>query len=610
MTGLWTAVSGLTVSQNAINTTAHNLTNIDTKGSTRQQVIIQDFHYNKLGQSTYSPMQTGLGAATQVVRQVRDEFYDKQYRTESGRLSFYEAQSQAILEVEDIMGELENSPFQESIQKLWTNIQELVKSPDDKVARASLSKNAEAFVQRAETIYKQLEQYQVNMNQQITDQVDKINDLGSKIAQLNQQITQVELGGVERANDLRDKRNVYIDELSKLIDVKATEEYDGSVTIMAENVQFVTSNTSYTMSTVRVEDGTDMVKPVWDHIKTDVFDMNNKPSYEAGTNLGSLKGLIWARGNSSANYTDVPTKPNADDYATDADYQAALATYQQDVEKYNLQVDSSIIRTVQAQFDTLIHGIVTSVNDILCPNASATVTSTVAGNTITQTIKFLSPDAPMGMDENGTKGTELFSRKSTSRYDMTSPIYVKARVDSSGEIVKDADGNTIYDVCASTDAGAIKTYKYNEEDPADKYSLYTLGEIEVNKDVLADYTLLPLSESSGSGDFAYNGVAKKLSEVWNQPFTTLSPSDLKENTFNEYYTSLWGDLATKGEKYIASAENQQTMVDNIATARQNVMGISSDEELANLIKFQHAYNAASRYFNVVDSMLEHLVTRL
>lgn len=584
MTSLWTAVSAFTVNQNAINTTAHNLANIDTEGASRQQVIIQDFHYNKIGQSTYSSMQTGLGVATQVVRQVRDEFYDKQYRTESGRLSFYESQKQAVLEIEDIMGELENSPFQESIQKLWSNIQELVKSPDDKVARATLAKNAEAFIQRAETIYKQLEQYQVNMNQQINDNVTQINDLGEKIAQLNQQIMKVESSGVERANDLRDKRNLYIDQLSKLIDVKASEEPDGSVTIMAENVQFVTGTSSYTMSTVRVEDGTDMVKPVWDHIKTDVFDMNREPSYDKGTNIGSLKGLIWARGNSSANYTNIPKK---EDFATTADYDAA-------VDKYNLEVESSVIRTIQAQFDKLIHGIVTAVNDILSPNVEATMADGTK-------IQILSPDAPMGADDNKTQGTELFSRKSVSRYDYDSVIYMR----NTGTAE-----NPVYEECNATDPDAFRAYKYNEENPNDKYSLYTLGEIEINKDVLADYSKIPLGESGGTGDYAYNGVAKALSEIWNQPFSTLNPNVLKVNTFNEFYTAIWGDLATKGEKFIASAENQQTMVDNIATARQNVMGISSDEELANMIKYQHAYNAAARYFNVVDSMLEHLVTRL
>ncbi len=585
MTSLWTAVSGFTVSQNALNTTAHNLANIDTKGSSRQQVIIQDFHYNKVGQSAYSTMQTGLGAATQVVRQVRDEFYDKQYRTESGRLGYYGAQKEAVLEIEDIMGELENSPFQEAIQKLWTNIQELVKAPDDKVARASLAKNAEAFVQRAEIIYKQLQQYQVNMNTQINDTVNQINDLGEKIAKLNQEITKIESGGVERANDLRDKRNLYIDDLSKLIDVKATEEYDGSVTIMAENMQFVTNASSYKMSTVRIEDGTDMVKPIWNHAQTDVFNMTRIPSYDAGTNIGSLKGLVWARGNNYANYTDIPQEA---DYATEADYAAA-------VKKYNLEVDTSVVRTIEAQYDMLIHGIVTAVNDLLSPNVEVTMLDN-------SKIKILSPDAPMGMDDEQSQGIELFSRKSVSRYDTDNVIYVR------NTAVAGAD--PVYVECLATAPGAFKAYRYNEEDPTDKYSLYTLGELEVNREVLADYSKIPLSQSSGTGDFAYNGVAKQLADIWNQPFAALDPNVLKKSTFNDYYIAIWGDLGTKGEKYIASEENQQVMVDNIGTARQNVMGISSDEELSNMIKYQHAYNAASRYFNVVDSMIELLVTRL
>lgn len=605
MTGLWTAVSGLTVSQNAINTTAHNLTNIDTKGSTRQQVVITDFRYNNIGHSTYSTWQSGLGATTQVVRQVRNEFYDAKFRTESGRLSFYETQRQAVNEVEDIMGELENSPFQESIKKLWANIQELVKAPDDKTARASLAKNAEAFTQRAEIIMKQLNEYQVNMNTQISDKVLKINELGANIAKMNLEITKVEGNLVERANDYRDMRNNYLDELSKLIDIKVTEEADGSVTVMAENTQLVTSNTSYTMRTEKMSDGSNMLKPVWNHINQDVYDMSRLPDYNAGTNIGSLKGLLWARGGDRADYTDVPVKPDVKDYTgtTDPAYVTAMNNYNTAVEKYNLEVDSSVIRTVQSQLDTLIHGIVTAVNDILCPNVEVNIAG--VGN-----IKVLSPTAPMGMDDNSTTGTELFSRKSVDRYDTSTPIYIRARKDALGNLIKDADGNQLYESCLATDDGAVKTYKYNEEDPAERNSLYSIGELTVNKDLLANYALLPLSASGGTGDFAYNGVAKKLADVWNQPFSALSPNVTKKNTFNEYYIAMWGDLGTKGEKYNSSAEDQAVMVNNIENSRQNVMGISSDEELSNLIKYQHAYNASARYFNVVDSMLEHLVTRL
>ncbi len=595
MTGLWTAVSGLTVNQNALNTTAHNLANIDTNGATRQQVIIQDFHYNSIGQSAYSTMQTGLGAATQVVRQVRDEFYDKQYRTESGRLGFYDAQQDTILEIEDVMGELENSPFQLAIDALWTSTQELVKSPDDKSVRTVFAKNAQSFIQRAESIYKQLEAYQVNMNTKIIKQVDQVNEYARKIADLNTQITKVEAGGVERANDLRDQRNVYADKLSSLIDIKAVEQYDGSLSIMAENTQLVAGGTAYSMSTTRVEDGTDMVKAVWDHTGTDVFSMDRVPNYETNTNIGSLKGLIWARGNDAANYTDIPVR---EDFATDADYNDA-------VDVYNLRVESSTVRTIQAQFDNLIHGITTTINNILSPVTSdiasqlpttSSSTATLTINGVAQTIdlstnkdvKIMCLDAPVGMNDDKTQGTELFARKSTDRYTDATLTYL----DETGA------------------PQTINVKVYNEENPADKYSLYTLGEIEVNEDILADYSLLPLSEENSTGDYAYNNVAKKLSEAWNKEFSPLSPNAEKSDTFYDYYTSMWGGISTKGEQYIASTKNQTTMVDNIATARQNVMGISSDEELANMIKYQHAYSAAARYFNVVDSMLEHLVTRL
>jgi flagellar hook-associated protein 1 FlgK len=594
MTSLWTAVSGLTVSQNALNTTAHNLANVDTKGSVRQQVLITDFRYNNVGQSKYNTMQIGLGAATQVVRQIRDVFYDREYRTENGRLGFYEAQKKTVLEVEDLMGELEGSAFQQCTNDLWTSIQELVKQPENKDVRTTMAKNAESFIQRAETISQQLKEYQKNLNTEIEDKVNRVNELGGYISSLNQDIRKYESNGVERANDLRDKRNLYLDELSSLIDITYQEQTDGTVNVLAENIQFISSETFNKMGTAKISADSDMIKPIWSTLGIDVINMDNQPSYEMNTNIGSLKGLLWARGDNSANYTNIPPKPNLSDFPSQAAYDAAMVTYQTEVDDYNLRVDSSVIRTVQAQFDTFIHGIVKAINDVFCPNESITYSD--SGTPVTCNV--LSKDAPVGMDAGKTKGTELFSRKNMDRYEV---LYLK----NTG-----TTASPVYEKCAATDAGAEKFYKYNEEIKTDAYSLYTLGEIEINSKVLADYALLPLSSNTGSGDYSYDKVVEKLSDIWNDDFTTLSPNALKKNTFNEYYVALWGSLGTKGETLNADAESQETMLNNISTARQNVIGISSDEELANLIKYQHAYNASSRYFNVIDQMLEHLITRL
>ena len=139
--------------------------------------------------------------------------------------------------------------------------------------------------------------------------------------------------------------------------------------------------------------------------------------------------------------------------------------------------------------------------------------------------------------------------------------------------------------------------------------MYTVGEIEINRDVLANKSLIPLSSNKGTGDFDIE-TAEKLIEAWQGKFAALSPNTLTINNFTAYYTAFIGEIANRGETLNKIAEKQDAMVASIESKRQSVSGVSSDEELTNLIRFQHAYNAAARYINVVDEMLEHIVTRM
>ena len=97
---------------------------------------------------------------------------------------------------------------------------------------------------------------------------------------------------------------------------------------------------------------------------------------------------------------------------------------------------------------------------------------------------------------------------------------------------------------------------------------------------------------------------------WQEPFATLSPNTLTQNSYMNYYTQFTGAIATKGDEYKTLADNQRAMVESISDKRTGLHGVSSDEELTNLIKFQHAYNASARYINVIDQMLEHVIERL
>ena len=579
MDSLYIGVSGLRTSQNALNTTAHNITNAETAGFVRQQTVMQDFGYKNVGGNKISTFQLGMGVDTQVVRQVRDMFLDQAYRKESGRQGFYQVQYEAAFEMQEVLGELEGIQFQDSIEDFWVALQELAKEPDSIVTRATLIQCGVNFVQHAENIYEQIQTYQIDLNMQIEEKVNRINEIAEEIRDLNHKICFHECTGIEHANDLRDTRNLLLDELGGLIDIKYQEESDGKVTIRAEEMPFLTEDHIFYMDTRPISEDSEMLVPYWPAFgDVEVFNFDRSPNSVDDTDIGSLKGIILARGRKVGKFTDVPMKPVREDFEDEFSYEEAMAQFKKDAAKYNKEINDSVIMATQSQFDQLIHGIVTTINDILCPNKEIMLESG-------EIIRVLDEEkASIGMDADKTMGTEFFSRKSMSRY-------------GEQELVTLADGTKEL------------VYRYNEEDPANNYSLYTLGEIEVNPDVLKDRSKLPLSKNTNTGDFDID-VAEALLSAWQADFATLNPNELTYNNFNNYYTALVGELGTRGEKYQTLSETQEAMMNSIHNERLEVMAVSTDEELTHLIKYQHAYNASARYVNVVSEMLEHIINTL
>ncbi len=619
MGSLYIGVSGLNVSQNGLNTTGHNLANVETEGYVRQQTVLQTSQYRTIGQSYISPMQTGLGAETAAVRQVRDIFLDRSYRQELGRRGFYDSQYETVSEIENLMGELEGVAFQDSIADFWNNLQELAKEPDSLVKRASLVQTSVNFIERAENLYKQLRDYQLNLNLKITNTISRINEIGDEITKLNDRICAYESNRYENANDLRDTRNKLLDELSQMITITYRENAEGRVTVNAEGVPFVTEDVTHHMGTMTVTqirqrelgseefnkdatgamENSEMLIPVWPtYGDVEVFNRDLIPNSADNSDIGSLKGLILARGTKVAKATDIPIAPNQDDYLDEfgalkeAVYGQAFKEYKEAVKTYNKTIEPSIVMSAQAQYDQLIHGIVTTINDILCPNKEVVIAAGTAvelpnGGTYTYeedtVIKiFDDENAPIGI--NGEGGTELFSRKSMPRY-------------------------TDYQEITLANGDMIRAKIYNEEDSTNNYSLYTVGELVVNQEMIEDKSKIPLSQSSNTGDYDIK-TTERLLKAWQEPFATLSPNTLTKSNFNDYYNSFIGSIATTGERYDTIVKSQEGMVTSIENQRQSVLGVSSDDELTNLIKFQHAYNAAARYMNVIDQMLEHIVTRI
>lgn len=639
MAGLFIGTTGLKTAQTALNTTAHNLSNINTSGYTRQQVTFSDTQYVRVNTSDkVSSPDYGLGVAVSEVRRIRDQFIDQAYRNENSRLGFYESQYKAIEEIEDQFGEMQGVTYESYLINLYNSVNELAKNPTSTVARSSLIQNATAFIEKSENVYKGLKDYQTTLNTQVKNMVDSINKLGDKIYTLNKKISKIESTGIEDANDLRDERDAAIDKLSKYIDITYYENDSKEVIISAEGIPFVTMGELAKMDT-RVVEGTNLVIPTWPGYERDVYDLSTEASNVDETDKGELKGLLIARGNMVVDYTVVPEAPSSSDYDMStadgrAAYQEAYNKYSKAQEYYNTYIEPSAILSAMAGFDKLVNGIVEKINNILCPEKSEvrnnpymapdgteiqadiytynSVSQQVLfdryGREVTGTdngdgtysfssgeklyMSFGGAEVPVdsytysmldmdktgyGMDDNKTVGTELFSRKGTDRYIKTT----------------DDSGKTIY----------IR----NNLNETDYESLYKLGNLQINPEAAQNVGKIPLSTVQGKEDF---DRVKELVDAWDEKFASLNPDTYAKSDFMTFYNNFIGEYATLGKALGNYVSNQTTMVDGYDNQRLQSEGVSSDEELEKMIKYQQAYNAASRYVNVVNQMLEHLVTSL
>ena len=580
MSALYTGLSGLVQSSNALNTTANNLANVNTEGYVRQQVVYEDTIYNKKAAFATNVLQQGLGVKIQEVAHVRDLLLDKAYRKENGRENFYEHLWNSAEEIQTQLGELNDISYQKSISDLLSSINEVAKTPDDNVARSALVQSAVAFIDRSQSVYNGLLTYQQNLNQSITSMVDRINQIGEGIMALNRKISAIE-SGVENANTLRDERDLLIDELSKYMKIDYSEDKYGVVSVMAEGVLFCNNNSVNKMG-LDVIEGTTFYKPVWTLLNNmDVYSMGATISTERNTDIGGLKGLLAARGSCTPTYfSTIPAEeaplPNEADYdmsdpASKAQYDEALLKYQdyRDYENYKESSEYSILVRTMANFDKLVNTMVETVNDVLCPNT----TVTAADGTVYTVLD--EEAAGRGMDVNKSVGEELFARKYTERY-----------------VQQTIDGQTYYVL--------------NDKNTFGNRSQYSVLNLEVNPDILQDFTKLPLTTLDGQVDYA---KAAKLVAVFSEDIVKYGDG-LEELTFEEFYEELISDVGNTGKIYESMMDNESSLSASLDNERSEVTSVSSDEELSNMIKYQQAYNAASRYINVITAMMDTIINNL
>lgn len=457
-TTIETALRALRAQQKSMQVTGHNIANANTEGYSRQRAIhATTSPYTVPGlMAPAGAGQVGTGVKIEQIMRIKDDFITARLNHELQNLGAWEARKDYLSQIEMVLNEPSENGLRSLLDKFWNAWQELSNNPDSQGVRSAVKQQALTLIDGFHHTYQQLQELRQDINHDIGINVTKINTVGEKIAQLNKQIVAVEADSRKNANDLRDKRDLLVKQLSELINVQTYEDSRGNLNLSIGGVSFV-SGDHYNQ--IGLQDAGGVDRPIWTHLGVDV-----------NITSGKLKGALDVRDNELPNYLQ--------------------------------------------QLDNLAAALINEVN-----------TQHNAGYEL---------DGP-------TTGINFFAPAAVT-----------------------ADIITL--------------------DPAIEASLNNIAAASN-----------PNAPGDGSNALAIAQLKDKL---------TMAAGTA---TFNDFYTSIVSKLGVDSSKAEMMKQNQKVLVDSLENRQESISGVSLDEEMANMIKFQHAYNAAARLISRVDQMLNTLI---
>jgi len=212
------ARSGIQAHQQGLATTSHNITNINTKGYSKQEVVLE----------TRRPAEGTIGSGVQVgaIRRTVDSFLENQLTAVNEDLGFIDARNNFLVQTDGIFSETDQSGVSYSVTEFFNALRDVATNPESSIQRTVLLAKAGSLTDAFVTQGQALNQIRLDANGEISRHVETINGLASRIASLNNEIFKAESSGRE-ALDLRDQRGVLVNDMAELVDIEQVIMRDG-----------------------------------------------------------------------------------------------------------------------------------------------------------------------------------------------------------------------------------------------------------------------------------------------------------------------------------------------------------------------------------------------
>ena len=602
----------------AITTAGHNISNANTEGYSRQRVQIKEFDplYKPDLTRAERPGQIGQGVDVMSIERIRDTLLDKRIVAQANQESYWDTRSKYYMMLEQIYNEPYDVSIRSNMDKFWESWQELSVNPESKAARQAVVTRGETLTDSINERWTALNGVATIINGDIDATVKQVNDLTAQIAALNGEIVRSRAMG-DNPNDLLDRRDLLVDKLSALIDISTDDRDPDEFMIHTGGEIIVQGSVRRGIELVPRYDDTGYNKVIWSDTQEDAF-------FRGGT----LAALIELR--------DVDIRQemqdlnemtlNFADLVNDVHRNAVGANKVTGIDFF---VQHSFVENTNGNYDRDGDGVLdtsyifrfTGTNKLdLQQQVGIEGTITLSGKSGNVEIQYYHTDTVetviARINDSQSEVKAYLDRdnhlvlKATASENMDNPDFVIRHVEDSGYFLAGYSG-------LLNGTGAANAYDFNQADsvnalvqgaqfavsPVYNPAAYISVNSEVQKDVMS--VAAGYKDASGSTAVGDGRAAVEIASIRN---TSIMVGSMR--TFDDYFADSVTKVGLKGQQAETNLLSQNAIMDDLRNTRDSISGVNIDEELAEIMKFQHGYNAAAKFITVWDSLIDTVINRL
>lgn len=616
-TGIEIGKRSLMAHSTQIQTAGHNISNADTEGYSRQRVIVKSFEpiYRPDLERAMVPGQIGQGCDVESINRIKDELLESRIVEQKNVESYWETRDKYYSMIESVYNEPNDVSVRTNMDKFWQGWQELSTYPESDAARLAVVVRGQTLTNSIQQQYKSLRGIGDQINGDIEAVVKQVNDLSRQIASVNGEIVRSK-GLGDNPNDLMDRRDLLVEKLSSLINVTVTQKDPDEFMVHTDGQIIVQGSLARQIETVGQLDNNGYGKLMWSDTKLDA-------EFHGGT-LGALVELrdkdirteIQSLNTMALNFADLVNDVHRNAIGKNNTTGLDFFVQHDFVENVNGNYD----RNGDGVEDTSYIFRMTGTNALkMQEQIGLSGTMTINGASGNIDVAYFSTDTVEDVinrinDSNGEVKAYLDRNsclvlKATSSNGMENPDFVIRHVEDSGMFLTGYSG-------ILQGSGADNAYDFNRANAVDVLAgaqfavspvLNPSAYIEVNGLIQNDVSSVAAAfkNSQGFAEPSDGRAAVEMAAIRNTKIMIGS-----QRTFDDYFADTITNVGLKGEQAQNQLATQNKIMGDLRDLRDSISGVNIDEELADIIKFQHGYNVAAKFISVQDELLDTLINRL